>query len=97
MITLFKNQTTNATSREFLLGGFFNQLDSSFWTVICSGTFDGATVKLEVRGPEGGWVEFDDATFTEPGAVVTPLSARAFVRAVLSDADTNTAVTLEVG
>ena len=97
MRALLLNQTANVTTDALALSSIYNKSDSEHWTVICSGTFDGATVTLQVRGPSGGWVDFPETTWTEPSAVVTPLSPNVSVRAVVSGASGTTSITLEIG
>ena len=97
MRAILLNQTANVTTDAVALSSIYNKADSEHWTVICSGTFGSATVALEVKGPQGGWVPSDEVTFTAPGYVVTPLSPNVSVRAVVSGATGTTDVTLEIG
>lgn len=49
------------------------------------GTFDGATVQLQLRSPDGSsWLDIDDAALTAQGAVVVTLGATSEVRAAVS-------------
>lgn len=59
---LFENESTNDTSAPVTLGA------SGDRNVFLSGTFDGATVTLEMESPNfvGVWMPISDASFTEP-------------------------------
>ena len=97
MRAILFNQTANVTTAALPLSSIYNKADSEHWTVLCSGTFGGATIELQVKGPSGDWVTSEEVTFTEPGYRVTPLSPSVSVRAVASGATGTTNVTLEIG
>ena len=97
MHDILLNQAANVTTAALPLSSIYNKADSEHWAVICSGTFGSATVALEVKVPQGGWVTSDEVTFTGPGVVVTPVSPNVSVRAVVSGATGTTNVTLEIG
>ena len=97
MRALLLNQTANVTTDALALSSIYNKADSEYWTVICSGTFDGATATLQIKGPSGDWVSLTETTFTAASAIVTPLSPNVSVRAVVSSAGASTDITLEIG
>jgi hypothetical protein len=89
---LLQDQTTNidGTSIEF------NPIDYNEKIFICSGTFDGCVVKVEVKG-DGDWVGCgDESVFTEKGSCLIVLRGGLFVRGVVSSAGAGTSVSLEM-
>lgn len=103
MQALLSDQTSNTTGdavrvSKFSKFGLINGLGGETFSVIAGGTFDGATVKLQVAPTDSGpWLDVDDVTFTDIGLQVSPLSRRAWVRPVVSGAGGSTSVSLWVG
>lgn len=96
---LLINQTTNTSGSQEVFTHEYRQNSrpqNQSWVVV-SGTFDGASVALEIRRPEGEWITVENATFTEAGIVEINLLGAAFeIRGGLTDAGASTSLTLEV-
>lgn len=64
--------------------------------VFASGTFDGATVGIEIMPPSGqNWIRLTDADMTEAGGVILN-GVNSTVRGVLESAGASTEITLEI-
>ena len=108
MLKILDEQTENGSSTASQVAAFSRRLptDTSArpglagqdFTVICAGVFGGAEVAIEI-GPtsSGPWVQVPEGEFSEPGALVTPLSRRAFIRATVSGATGTTNISAWVG
>ena len=89
---LLKNQTIDTTGSQ----------DTEKWkggkgTVLCEGTFDGATVSLEASYDDGEWVPCGaDTSFTEAGLILLELSSGFILRGSVSSAGGSTDVSLTV-
>ena len=103
MQALFTDQAENGNSAAFLVAAIAARKDypgmaGETLTVITAGTFDGATVTLQAApASTGPWVPLEDGAFTAAAVKAMPLSRRAYIRAVVSGADTSTDVSLWVG
>lgn len=93
MIRLLTNQTTSATGSTVPLKGPFNR-DYRTYTVYATGTFDGATMKLQISMDGTNWV--DVTSFTTGAAVLAEFNAN-FARGVVSTAGATTNLTLQMG
>lgn len=90
MNALFTNRATDGSSDPIKVASLFDESEfgvpvGEHVTVMATGTFNSATIKLQI-GPtsSGPWVDSTEATFTAAGAAVTPLSAQAWVRATVT-------------
>lgn len=89
MRTIFSDQQTNATTDWF-------DMQSEWSTVVASGTFDTATVTLEVRdGPGFDAVTVSDLVFTSADAV-NFLSRGLQIRGKVESAGASTSVSLVI-
>jgi len=64
-------------------------------TLIATGTFDGATVSLEMKGQHTEWVAVADSSFTQAGTA-SLLGGGFKIRGVVTSAGASTDVNLEV-
>lgn len=103
MTALFSARTTNGSSDPVKVAALRDSNGSwpqvgEHLAVFADGTFDGATIALEVAPTSAGpWASTADSAFTAAGRVVTPMSGRAWVRATVSSAGASTSVSLWVG
>ena len=103
MQALFTDQAENGNSAAFLVAAIAARKDypgmaGETVTVITAGTFGDAAVTLQAApASTGPWVPLEDGAFTAAAVKVMPLSRRAYIRAVVSGADTSTDVSLWVG
>lgn len=105
MTQLFDAQTADGNSSAVRVVSVskrvaFPGLAGETFTVIVSGDFEGATVKLQCApDSDGPWVDLPDGSFTDDGVKVTPLSRRAWIRANMSSASASpeTSVSVWVG
>jgi len=89
---LLEDQTTDVSGT----GIEFESVDYNEKLFLCSGTFDGCTVTVQVKG-EGDWVGCgSESVFTESGACSVLLRGGLFVRGVVSSAGGSTSVSLEM-
>lgn len=66
-------------------GDAFRVNASREWLFSVDGTFNGATVQLQLQSPDGSsWLPIEDAAFTAEGAVVVFLGDNSVVRAAVS-------------
>jgi len=87
---LLVNQTTNVSGNGADWSG-------GEGTVICEGTFDGATVTLEAQFADGDWVACGDLTiFTAAGFSNLNLGKWFKLRGVVTGAGAGTDVTLKI-
>ncbi len=98
---LLTNQTTNTTGTQEVFTYTYKQNSrpqGQKW-ITASGTFDGASVSLEIRLQEGPgeWITVDDATFTAANIKQVFLLGEIFeIRGALASAGGSTSVSLEV-
>lgn len=86
MAVFFNGQTSNATSS-------VTQWTGGTGTFYAQGTFDGATVQVQVSFDNGvTWLNISDASLTSAGAFNLEIGA-VLIRAVLTDAGGNTNIT----
>ena len=89
---LLENQTSNVNGvgQEIQLRAYTD------FIFICDGTFDGCTVKIEIKGKDE-WVSCgSDALFTEGGACSIILRGGMYIRGTVIDAGASTNVSLEM-
>lgn len=86
-VTLLNTQTTNATSDAFVLS-------SPKGAVAVSGTFDTATIAIQMSIDGTIWTEAE--TFTSAGLKVFQFIKRGQVRAVLTSAGGSTSLTVKL-
>ena len=89
---LLAGQTANTTGAQTTTGW-----NGGEGTVVCEGTFDGATVTLECKAPESSeWVACGtETTFTEAGVAQISLAGGFLLRGSVSNVGT-TSVTLRI-
>lgn len=87
MTIFFSEQTANGNSESATHTG-------GPLTVFCDGTFDGATVKLQVRRPGGDWQDDTDLTFTAGGHINLQLVSGVEMRGDISGVGASTSVNL---
>ena len=104
MQALFTDQAEDGNSAAFLVAAIAARKDypgmaGETVTVITAGTFgeDAAVTLQAAPASTGPWVPLEDGAFTAATVKVMPLSRRAYIRAVVSGADTSTDVSLWVG
>jgi hypothetical protein len=86
--------TTNTTGSSFDLKDVSRNLTGTVsYTVACFGTFNGATVKLQVSPDNTNWI--DAYSFTTQEGIIYDGGFR-YARGVLSSAGASTSLTLEL-
>lgn len=90
---LLNAQTTNATGSTTDLADVARNFSERSYTVVCYGTFNGATVKLQVSPDNSNWI--DAYSFTSQDGIMYDGGLR-YVRGVLSSAGGSTSLTLEL-
>lgn len=89
--TFFENETTNATSE------IYNITDGGIRALKATGTFDSATVTIEMDFVDSGWAPIQSFQFTEPDIKkVTSLKTGLRMRAVITSAGASTDITLKI-
>ena len=91
--TIFTNQTSNTTSSTF-------PSDGTVRTVFCSGTFDGAIVKIQSSPDNSNWFDIDGLTFNAPANTPDPvnfqIAAAVNLRATVTNAGASTSISLTI-
>jgi hypothetical protein len=64
-------------------------------TILATGTFDGATISLEMKGEGTEWVTVADSSFTQAGAA-SLLGGGFNLRGVVANAGASTELNIEV-
>jgi hypothetical protein len=93
MISLLSAVTANGNGTAVELRNPNNR-DYRTYTVYCSGTMDGASVKLQISMDNVNWG--DVTTFTTTTPVLAEFRAK-YARGVVSSAGASTSVTLQMG
>ncbi len=89
MLNLFSGQTANGS-----VG--MDAIADGLQTVFCWGTFDSATVKVQLSPDGSEWFDLDDLTFTAKSVMNFKTQAGVQYRATLSSAGGSTSVNLAV-
>lgn len=102
MKPILSNATSNLTGRAILVAqcrpGRTVGISGEHVTIIAAGTFEGMTVTVEVAPTKDGpWLALEDGAFTAPAVKVSPLSDRAYIRAVTSGSYVTSDVSVWVG
>lgn len=91
---LLKNRKTNTTGSQQVVAVYANSSTAPL-TLIASGTFDGATVGVEVSAHgKNSWVKLDDANLIEGSPPVALISRGYDIRGYLDSAGASTELTL---
>lgn len=91
VFVFFENETTNATSEVYFVK------DGGYRELKATGTFDGATITVEVDFDDNDFAPVLDYQFTEPVAkYIQPLRPGMRLRAVVTDAGPTTNVTFKL-
>ena len=93
---LFNGQTSDGASSVLATPPKRPENSQRKYTVILTGEFDGATVKLQVSADNIDYVDVPNASWTDETAVNVEMYAP-YIRADLSNSDTSTDITLWIG
>jgi len=98
MLTIFNRQTVNATSRAFALSADKKTRDNvdSERVIVPSGTFDGATLTVQVSANGVDFANMSTNVLTEVNAEIIYLPNELYIRAVLAGVGASTDINLHV-
>lgn len=96
MSNLFENQTTDTSGSQDTVV-LKNLATQQYATVWVSGTFDGATVGLEIKPQNSSaWITESDMEFTEAGVNALLVPHKMEVRGTISSAGSSTSIVMGV-